>query len=82
MGISVDDKQKQKSFCDETGFPGVMLSDRDFKVSQAYGAFNESGKYSNRVYVIVDKKGFVRFLKESMMPLPNKQLLSELSKIK
>lgn len=59
-----------------------MLSDKDYHVSKLYGAFNEGWKYSRRVYFIIDKKGAVRFMKESMLPLRNKELLSELSKIK
>ncbi len=81
VGISTDDSETQKGFCEKTAFPGVMLSDTDYKVSQLYGVFNEGGKYSRRVYFIVDKKGVVRFVKESMLPMKNKELLSEIAKI-
>lgn len=81
VGISVDDSETQKGFCEKTGFPGTMLSDKEYTVSQLYGVFSEGGKYSRRVYVLVDKKGVVRFVKESMLPLKNKELLSEIAKI-
>lgn len=82
VGVSTDDVDAQKGFCGKTGYPGIMLSDKDLKISDMYGVLIKDNKISKRAYFIVDKKGVVRYINESFMPLRDKTLLSELAKIK
>jgi alkyl hydroperoxide reductase subunit AhpC len=63
-----------------------LLSDRDGKVMQAYGVYQEKTRTANRAYVIVDKEGIVRF--KQVMPsgnpkflIPTDSLLNEVRKI-
>ena len=38
------------------------MSDRDGKVMQTFGVYDEKRRLAKRSYVIVDKEGIVRFL--------------------
>jgi alkyl hydroperoxide reductase subunit AhpC len=38
------------------------LSDRDGKVMQAFGVYDEPRRIAKRAYVIIDKEGVVRYL--------------------
>lgn len=82
MGVSTDDVDAQKDFCGKTGYPGIMLSDKDLKISELYGVLIKDKSIAKRAYFIVDKKGVVRYMNESFMPMRDKTLLSELAKIK
>jgi len=62
------------------------LSDRDGKVMQAYGVYDEPRRVARRSYVIIDKEGIVRYL--NIRPsnsekdlLSTEQLLSEVKKV-
>jgi len=38
-----------------------LLSDRDSKVMQAYGVYNEPSRTAKRSYIIIDKEGVIRY---------------------
>jgi alkyl hydroperoxide reductase subunit AhpC len=38
-----------------------LLSDRDGKIMQAYGVYNEPTRTAKRSYIIVDKEGVIRY---------------------
>jgi len=38
-----------------------LLSDRDGKVMQAYGVYDEARRLAKRSYIIVDKEGVIRY---------------------
>jgi alkyl hydroperoxide reductase subunit AhpC len=63
-----------------------LLSDRDGKVMQAFGVYDEPRKVAKRAYVIIDKEGVVRYL--NIRPsnsekdlLSTQELLTELKKV-
>lgn len=62
LGISGNAPFSQKAFADFAKINYPLLSDRDGKVMQAYGVYDESRRLAKRSYVIVDKDGIVRFL--------------------
>lgn len=62
------------------------MSDRNGKVMQAFGVYDEKRRLAKRSYVIIDKEGVIRYL--NIRPsnrasdlLSTKELLSEVSKV-
>jgi mycoredoxin-dependent peroxiredoxin len=62
LGISANAPFSQKAFADFAKINYPLLSDRDGKVMQAFGVYDEPRRIAKRSYVIVDKEGVVRFL--------------------
>jgi peroxiredoxin len=86
LGISANAPFSQKAFADFAKINYPLLSDRDGKVMQAYGVYDEQRKLAKRSYVIVDKEGVVRYL--NIRPtnsekdlLSTEQLLNEVKKV-
>lgn len=61
MGISANAPFSQKAFADFAKINYPLLSDRDGKVMQAYGVYDEPRRLAKRSYVIVDKEGVIRY---------------------
>lgn len=62
LGISANAPFSQKAFADFAKINYPLLSDRDGKVMQAFGVYDEPRRIAKRSYVIIDKEGIVRFL--------------------
>jgi peroxiredoxin len=62
LGISANMPFSQKAFADFAKINYPLLSDRDGKVMQAFGVYDEPRRIAKRSYIIVDKEGIVRFL--------------------
>ena len=62
VGISVNAPFSQKAFVDFAKINYALLSDRDGKVMQAYGVYDEPRRQAKRSYVIIDKEGIIRYL--------------------
>jgi peroxiredoxin len=62
LGISANAPFSQKAFVDFAKINYPLLSDRDGKVMQAFGVYDESRRLAKRAYVIIDKEGVVRYL--------------------
>jgi peroxiredoxin len=73
LGISVNATFSQKAFVDFAKIQHALLSDRDGKVMQAYGVYQEKTRTANRSYVIIDKDGIVRF--KQVLPSGNPKFL-------
>lgn len=61
MGISANAPFSQKAFADFAKIAYPLLSDRDSKVMQAYGVYNEPSRTAKRSYIIIDKEGVIRY---------------------
>ncbi len=61
MGISANAPFSQRAFADFAKINYALLSDRDGKVMQAYGVYDEPRRLAKRSYVIVDKEGVIRY---------------------
>jgi mycoredoxin-dependent peroxiredoxin len=61
LGISVNQPFSQKAFADFAKINYPLLSDRDGKVMQAFGVYDEPRRLAKRSYVIIDKEGVVRY---------------------
>ena len=86
VGISANAPFSQKAFADFAKINYPLLSDRDGKVMQAFGVYDEPRKLAKRSYVIIDKDGVVRYL--NIRPsntekdlLSTEQLLNEIKKV-
>jgi peroxiredoxin len=62
LGISANAAFSQKAFVDFAKINYPLLSDRDGKVMQSYGVYDEPRKLAKRSYVIIDKEGVIRYL--------------------
>jgi peroxiredoxin Q/BCP len=62
LGISANAPFSQKAFADFAKINYPLLSDREGKVMQSFGVFDEKRLVAKRSYVIVDKEGVVRYL--------------------
>ncbi len=84
MGISANVRFSQKAFADFLKLNYPLLSDPAGKAMKAYGVYDEERRGAKRSYIVVDKKGVVRFKK--IMPsnrdlLSNEDLLKEIKTI-
>lgn len=83
LGISVDSGWTQKAFAASLGVTFPLLSDFNKEVCTAYGTLRPEG-FSNRVYVLVDGQGIVRYVHTMPTPgerLENADLLREVRKL-
>ena len=62
VGISANAPFSQKAFADFAKINYALLSDRDGKVMQTYGVYDEPRRVAKRSYIIVDKEGVIRYL--------------------
>jgi peroxiredoxin len=62
VGISTNAPFSQKAFADFAKINYPLLSDREGKVMQAYGVYDEPRRIAKRSYVIIDKEGVIRYL--------------------
>ena len=86
VGISANAAFSQKAFADFAKIAYPLLSDRDGKIMQAYGVFNEPTRTAKRSYIIVDKDGVIRYydIRPSNTEkdlLTTEQLLNALKKV-
>lgn len=86
MGISANVIFSQKAFADFAKIDYPLLSDRNGKVMQAFGVYDEPRRIAKRSYIIIDKEGVVRF--KDIRPtnreadlLPPEILFKEIKKI-
>ena len=61
VGISTNAPFSQKAFADFAKIVYPLLSDREGKVMQAFGVYDEKRRLAKRSYIIVDKEGVIRF---------------------
>jgi peroxiredoxin len=62
LGISTNAPFSQKAFVDFAKINYPLLSDRDGKLMEAFGVYDEPRKVAKRSYVIIDKDGVIRYL--------------------
>ena len=86
MGISANAIFSQKAFVDFTKINYPLLSDRDGKVMQSFGVYDEARRLAKRSYVIIDKQGVIRYL--NIRPtntgkdlVPTEELLREVKRV-
>jgi peroxiredoxin len=61
LPISVDSVDTLREFRTKYGMPFDLLSDFRRTVSRQYGVLNEEKFYANRAYVVIDRRGMVRW---------------------
>ena len=85
LGISANQPFSQKAFADFAKINYPLLSDRDGKIMQAYGVYDEPRRLAKRSYVIIDKEGVIRYMRTNeprdWQP-PNDEILKVLSELK
>ncbi len=61
VGISANAAFSQKAFAEFAKIAYPLLSDRDNKIMQAYGVYNEPSRTAKRSYIIIDKEGVIKY---------------------
>lgn len=64
LGVSRDDETSHKAFKDKFSLPFPLVVDTDGTISQAYEV--EGGGYSKRVTFVIDEKGVIKKVYESI----------------
>ncbi|MCI4336611.1 MAG: peroxiredoxin [Thermoplasmata archaeon] len=70
IGVSVDDVASQRRFQERCSLPFALIADHDREISRAYGVLGAFG-LARRVTFVVDPKGRVVHLVESILPGPH-----------
>ena len=87
VGVSVDDVQKNASFCSEEKLDFFMLSDKGGVVSKRYGpalSIPGFGTFSNRQTYLIDPEGNLRWVftdVESRVARQSAEVLEKLAEI-
>jgi peroxiredoxin len=82
--ISTDTTERQEEFKSAKRLPMDLLSDVDGAVSRAYGVFDAKRGRSNRAYVLLDRKGIVRWAhaeEHGGHRRENEELFAEIAKL-
>lgn len=85
LGVSVDDVQSHKSFCEKEGLNFRLLADTETKVSEAYASVMEYGgkKLSARNTFIIDPDGKIAKVYMGVKPMPHsEEVLAALAELK
>ena len=61
LGISTNAPFSQKAFADFAKIVYPLLSDRNGKVMQAFGVYDEPRRLAKRSYIIIDKEGVIKY---------------------
>lgn len=84
LPISVDSVPTLKEFKTKEKLGVDLLSDFKREASRSYGTLLEDHFFSNRAYVVIDRKGIVRWTYAETTPgtrRENEELLAELKKL-
>lgn len=57
VGVSLDSVDSHKKFTSKYKLPFPLISDKDKRVTEAYGVLRDTGSSANRVTFIIDKTG-------------------------
>ncbi|MBB6119991.1 peroxiredoxin [Nocardiopsis algeriensis] len=66
IGISSDSAERHSGFAERHGLPFLLLSDQGGKVRKSYGVPSVLGLLPGRVTYVIDRKGVVRHVFNSM----------------
>jgi peroxiredoxin Q/BCP len=69
LGISLDSRERNRRFAEQTGASFPLLSDTEKKVAKAYGVLSFTRLFANRVTFVIDKDGIIRHIDESSAAL-------------
>lgn len=81
FGISRDSIYAQKAFKEKEGLTYSLLSDMKGEVARQYGAWNEEAAVAERMTVVIDKNGIVRYVihNDIKTPRDDKEALAAIS---
>jgi peroxiredoxin Q/BCP len=57
VGVSVDSLESHRQFTEKNNLNFPLVSDRDKRISQMYGALSEDGSKAERITFIIDRHG-------------------------
>ncbi len=62
LGVSTDNLDSHKDFASRYRLNFPLVADPDFRISKAYGVFNEERQMARRVTFVIDKDGIIRHI--------------------
>lgn len=66
IGVSGDSPESHQKFATQHRLPFTLLSDKDNQVRKLYGATAAFGLFPGRVTYVIDQKGVVQYIFDSM----------------
>ncbi len=76
FGISRDSTWTHKAFKEKEQFRHSLLADMKGDVARRYGAWNEAAGLAERLTVVVDRAGIIRFVQHNGLGEPRDQKLA------
>jgi peroxiredoxin Q/BCP len=75
LGVSTDNADSHKSFCEKEGLSFKLLADTDGKVSETYGSVMEynGNKLSARNTFLIDPQGKIARVYLKVKPMPHSE---------
>ncbi len=68
FGISRDSSYAHSAFKEKEGLRHSLLADMKGEVARAYGAWNEAAGLAERMTVVIDREGIVRYVVHNDIP--------------
>ncbi len=68
VGVSHDTVESHQKFINKYKLKLTLLSDREWEVIKAYGAYKADGGHINRNTVLIDPKGKIAFMWDKVKP--------------
>lgn len=65
LGISRDSSWTHKAFKEQQGFKHSLLADMKGDVARLYGCWNEQAGIAERLTVVIDKEGIIRYVRHN-----------------
>ena len=65
VGISRDSSWTHKAFKEQQGFKHSLLADMKGDVARLYGCWNEQAGIAERLTVVIDKDGIIRYVRHN-----------------
>lgn len=73
LGVSVDDTVSHQKFTQKYQLPFQLVADTDKKITKSYGALNEKWSMAKRVTFIIDERGKILKVFDSVSPQSHAQ---------
>lgn len=62
LGVSTDDLNSHREFLSRYNLNFPLIADPDFRISKAYGVFNEERNAARRATFVIDRNGIIRHI--------------------
>ena len=68
LGVSVDGVESHKHFAEKFSLPFSLVADADHKITKTYGVLNDKSNMARRVTILIDEKGTIFKIFQTVKP--------------